>query len=144
MSTISGTGPDVVLVHGVGVGPESFTRTAAALADVGRRVHLAVRPGYGDAADVGDRAVGLDRQVDMVISELEERKEQSIVWVGVSGGATLGVIAASRRPAAIDCAVLHEPLVGSTAAALHATVRMAARQLVTGPPRARRESDPCR
>ncbi len=92
-------------------------------------MHLAVRPGYGDAADVGDRAVGLDRQVDMVISELEERKEQSIVWVGVSGGATLGVIAASRRPAAIDCAVLHEPLVGSTAAALHATVRMAARQL---------------
>jgi pimeloyl-ACP methyl ester carboxylesterase len=133
MSTIFGTVPDVVLVHGVGVGPESFARTTAALTDLGCRVHLAVRPGYGDVAEVGKLPVGLDRQVDMVIAELDERKDQSIMWVGVSGGATLGVIAASRRPASIDCAVLHEPLVGSAAADLYAVVAMAARRLATGP-----------
>ena len=133
ISTFSGSGPAVVLVHGVGVGPESFTRTAAALTDAGRSVHRVVRPGYGEGAVVGDRPVGLDCEVDMIIEALQERKEQPVVWVGVSGGATLGVIAAGRRPASIGCAMLHEPLVGSTAAAVHDAVQQAARQLATGP-----------
>ncbi len=55
--------PDVVLVHGVGVGPESFAVTQAALRAAGRRVHGVVRPGYGR----GEHAMDLDEQVDLVL-----------------------------------------------------------------------------
>jgi pimeloyl-ACP methyl ester carboxylesterase len=53
--------------------------------------------------------------------------------VGVSGGATLGLVAATRRPAVIESAVLHEPLVGARATDLHERVQAAARLLAFGP-----------
>ena len=119
-----------MLVHGVGVGPESFAATQAALRAAGRRVHGVVRPGYG----LGEHAMDLDAQVDRVLDGLGRTMTQSTAsvgsgdrpaaaWVGVSGGATLGVIAAIRRPAAISVAVLHEPLIGSAAPELHAVIR---------------------
>jgi pimeloyl-ACP methyl ester carboxylesterase len=129
--------PDVVLVHGVGVGPESFAVTQAALRAAGRRVHGVVRPGYGR----GEHAMDLEAQVDLVIEGIDfvldavdlprssSREGRPAVWVGVSGGATLGVIAAIRRPAAISVAVLHEPLVGSAAPELHAMIRRGADRL---------------
>jgi pimeloyl-ACP methyl ester carboxylesterase len=132
MSTISGTGPDVVLVHGVGVGPESFSATAASLIESGRKVYCVSRAGYGVGAVTGDQYVDLDHEVEIIIESFEERKERPVVWVGVSGGATLGVIAASRRPTSIECAVLHEPLIGPRSGALHDAIQTAARQLATG------------
>ena len=132
--------PDVVLVHGVGVGPESFAATQAALSAAGRRVHGVVRPGYG----LGEHAVDLDAQVDLVLDGLDRTMNAvdlhpsrsgdrpAAAWVGVSGGATLGVIAALRRPAAISVAVLHEPLIGSAAPELHAVIRAGADRLAVG------------
>jgi pimeloyl-ACP methyl ester carboxylesterase len=129
--------PDVVLVHGVGVGPESFAATQAALSAAGRRVHGVVRPGYG----LGEHAVDLDTQVDLVLDGFDRimnagdpqtarsGDRPASAWVGVSGGATLGVIAALRRPAAISVAVLHEPLIGSAAPELHAVIRAGADRL---------------
>ncbi len=128
ISTTPGTGPAIVLVHGVGLGPESFTRTVAALAAANRRVHGVVRPGYGEHG----RTMELDEQVDRVAAALAAREEHEAVWAGVSGGATLGVIAATRRPAAIIAAVLHEPLIGPAAGALHGVVQASAERLVTG------------
>jgi pimeloyl-ACP methyl ester carboxylesterase len=130
---VSATGPVVVLVHGVGVGPESFVNTAAALQDAGRTVHCVVRPGYEPDVAGGRQPVDLDIEVDRIIETVEKRKERSVVWVGVSGGATLGVIAAGRRPVSIESAILHEPLVGSTAVSLHDAVQTVARELATGP-----------
>ena len=133
--------PDVVLVHGVGVGPESFAATRAALSAAGRRVHGVVRPGYGR----GEHAMDLEAQVDLVIDGFDQLTDQvdphvasigdrrPAAWVGVSGGATLGVIAATRRPAGIAVAVLHEPLVGSAAPELHAMIRRGADRLATAP-----------
>lgn len=148
--------PDVVLVHGVGVGPESFAATRAALSAAGRRVHGVVRPGYGR----GEHAMDLEAQVDLVLEGLDHVLEgldvvldgfggvvdavdrraspsgpssnwtaRPAAWVGVSGGATLGVIAATRRPAGITVAVLHEPLVGSVAPELQAMIRRGADRL---------------
>ena len=133
--------PDVVLVHGVGVGPESFAATRAALSAAGRRVHGVVRPGYGR----GEHAMDLEAQVDLVIDGFDHLLDEVVphvastgvrrpaAWVGVSGGATLGVIAATRRPAGIAVAVLHEPLVGSAAPELHAMIRRGADRLATAP-----------
>jgi pimeloyl-ACP methyl ester carboxylesterase len=129
-SNDSGTGAAVVLVHGVGVGPESFDRTASALTARGHHVQTAVRSGYGDNTAV---MVSLDDEVDHIIGALRRPADGTVVWVGVSGGATLGLVAASRQPAVIDCAVLHEPLVGACAADLHERVQAAARLLAFGP-----------
>ncbi len=160
--------PDVVLVHGVGVGPESFAVTRAALAAAGRRVHGVVRPGYGR----GEHAMDLEAQVDLVLERADlvleradlvaeradrgpegvDRGESSsgpsanrtarpAAWVGVSGGATLGVIAATRRPAGITVAVLHEPLVGSAAPELQAMIRSGADRLAAGRPDGQRGAD---
>ena len=62
--------PDVVLVHGVGVGPESFATTKTALSAAGRRVHGVVRPGYGP----GEHAMDLDAQVDLVLDHVDSSR----------------------------------------------------------------------
>ncbi len=92
--TVRNIGPAVVLVHGVGVGPESFAETASALTATGRRVHRVVRRGYGPgrlALNPDMKVLSLDAQVDLIIEDVMQREEQPTVWVGVSGGATLGV-----------------------------------------------------
>ncbi len=127
--------PAVVLVHGVGVGPESFLETERLLTASGRRVRRVVRAGYGDGPPdqhSGSTATSLDAQVDRIIEDIIEREEQPVVWVGVSGGATLGVLAACRRTPVIRAALLHEPLIGSSAAALHDGVQAAAARLAIG------------
>jgi pimeloyl-ACP methyl ester carboxylesterase len=130
-------GPAVVLVHGVGVGPESFVETARLLSVSGRQVHRVVRGGYETSPSNtpgNDRPAisNLEAQVDRILEDIMKREEQPSVWVGVSGGATLGVIAACRRPAVIAGALLHEPLIGTRAAALHDGVQAAAARLAGG------------
>ena len=81
----------------------------------------------------------LSEQVDRIIDSVvlrpsssgpsSNRTARQAAWVGVSGGATLGVIAATRRPAGITVAVLHEPLVGSAAPGLQAMIRRGADRL---------------
>lgn len=43
----TGSGPDVLLLHGLGGAKSSFFETAAALADAGHRVHAVDFPGFG-------------------------------------------------------------------------------------------------
>ena len=54
------------------------------------------------------------------------------MWVGVSGGATLGVLAAMPPSGDLGGVVLHEPLIGTRAAAVHDGVQAAAARLATG------------
>ena len=98
-----------VLVPGVGIGGWSFDSLAELLEDRGRVV-------------VHDRLAG--RPFELQVDHLQATVEAcgSAVVVGVSGGATLGLALAIRRPAELAGAVLHEPLVGPLVAELHAVV----------------------
>jgi pimeloyl-ACP methyl ester carboxylesterase len=115
-----GQGPDVVLLHGVGVGPESFARVAELLgAD-----HRVVAPGR--PVGPGGAALPLSEQADVLARTLEDLGAAGCRLVGVSGGATLGLCLAIRHPALIGSMVLHEPLVGPLAPDLHARFQASA------------------
>lgn len=90
-------------VHGVGVGPESFAAVRMALQASGFEVSTPRRPA----------GVPLEEQLFAVSSGCEQPDASPPVWVGVSGGATLGVAAVEHSSVTLSGAVLHEPLVGS-------------------------------
>ena len=109
-----------ILVPGVGIAGWSFEDLAALLRG---RVRVVVH----------ERATGqpFEEQVDA----LEEvvQAQQGAAVVGVSGGATLGLALAIRRPAALLGSVLHEPLVGPLQPGLDARVRELSGQLSRDP-----------
>lgn len=108
-----GSGPVVVLLHGVGAGPEAFDRLVAELGDDHRCVVVA-RPGGGGGA------VPLIDQADAVAATVAAVGATGGLLVGISGGATLGLLLAQRHPQLAGRHLLHEPLVGPLAPALHA------------------------
>ena len=124
LADVVGGGPPVVLVHGVGLGPETFGDLADDLAGAAT-VATVHRPGYGALGDPGRPPVPLADQVDALAGLVEDLGQGPAVLVGVSGGATLGLLVALHHPTALRAAVLHEPLVGPLAPALHE--RLAAR-----------------
>lgn len=125
-------GPPVLLVHGVGVGPTAFGPVADRLAGAGHRVGVVHRPGYGLAA--GHLLTPLDTQV-AALSRLVDTLATAVL-AGVSGGATLALLAAVARARAGSRAgvtvVCHEPLVGPLAPDLHRRVTRAAGELGLG------------
>jgi pimeloyl-ACP methyl ester carboxylesterase len=120
-----GDGPLVVLVHGVGVGPWSYAVLARDLA-ADHQVVVAHRRGYGASSDCSP-APSLGAQVD----DLLELAAGPAAFVGVSGGATLTLALALAHPDAVVAAVVHEPVVGALAPALHAELVGAADRLAT-------------
>lgn len=124
-TTVLGQGPDVVLLHGVGVGPDSFSETARLLAG-DRRVLVPARPG-GDGG-----AVPLEEQADAVAAEMVAHGAAGARIVGTSGGATLALVLALRRPDLVGSLLLHEPLVGRHAPGLQRRFRSAADAAAAG------------
>ena len=120
-----GQGPVVVLVHGVGVGPESFSALEEALP--GFRVVTVERP-----AGAGGTALPLTVQADQVATALAAADAAGATLVGVSGGATLGLVLAVRHPWLAPRMVLHEPLVGELAPTLAARFQDAAAHAARG------------
>jgi pimeloyl-ACP methyl ester carboxylesterase len=100
-----------VLIHGVGFGPETFDAVVAALQ---QRVSLLVvsRRGYGRRGGVAP-APTVEDHVEDLCGALDDAGVQRAVLVGVSGGATVALAAALRRPERVAVAVAHEPAVGS-------------------------------
>ena len=137
----AGLGPAVVLVHGVGVGPEAFGPLAELLVAAGHAVVTVHRPGYGRSP--ARPAVSLDDQADDLVAVLDHLREADgdgpAALVGVSGGATLALLAAARlahRPTPAGLAapvpvVAHEPLVGPLAPSLHRRVARAVADLAS-------------
>lgn len=113
-----GDGPDLVLLHGVGLGASTFGRLAELLATdhrvlvIDRDVSVAGRP--------------LAEQVDEIATTLSGAGCRSPQVVGVSGGATLGLLLGILHVEAVGSLVLHEPLVGQRAGALAARFAAAA------------------
>lgn len=121
-----GQGPVVVLLHGVGLGPESFALVAERLVERHRVVALDRPVGPGGSA------IPLADQADQLARMLPELGASGARLVGVSGGATLGLLLALRHPGAVDGLVLHEPLVGPLAPELHERFQLAAARAATG------------
>ncbi len=130
-----GTGPAVVLVHGVGVGPDTFAALADAVVAGGHRAVVVHRPGYGlasapAAVSLADQVTALAALVDALTSGADADGARGGVAgvIGVSGGATLALLLALRLAAegvGVVPIVAHEPLLGPLAPALHHRVRRA-------------------
>jgi pimeloyl-ACP methyl ester carboxylesterase len=116
-----GEGPEVLLVHGVGVGPAPLGPVALGLAGAGYRAVVVHRPGYGRASD--RPLTTLADQVDGLAGRAASPGVAGVV--GVSGGATLALLLAMRPGGGHLAVVAHEPLLGPLAPALHHRVRRA-------------------
>jgi pimeloyl-ACP methyl ester carboxylesterase len=122
----------VVLVHGVGFGPETMSAVEEALQS-SATVHTLTRPGYRATGElIPMRSV--DEQLDPLTVAIKElsRSHRRVVLAGVSGGATLGLALAMRGCERLDAVVLHEPLVGPGAPELHGRIAEAAAKLRNG------------
>lgn len=120
-TTPTGRRPGIVLLHGVGVGPESFDGLDHLL---GAEHRVAVI----ERASGLDVAPSLEAQADLVADRIIEDDLAGACVVGVSGGATLALVLALRHPDLLGSLVLHEPLVGRLVPALHARFAEAARR----------------
>ena len=115
-----------MLVHGVGVGPESFASVAELLEDR-HRVVVVDRP-----TGPGGTACSLVEQADRLTDLLVEVGAAGGRLVGVSGGATLSLHLAIHHPQVVGGLVLHEPLVGALAPELHQRFLHSAASAVLG------------
>ena len=101
---VSGDGPTIVLVHGLGGTVENWRGIAPALAR-NHRVLVPDLPGHGHSAALAG-ASHLDVFVDAVLAMAEEEGIDSAVWFGHSLGGTIALRAAVRRPDAVRGVVL--------------------------------------
>ena len=101
---VSGDGPAVVLVHGLGGTVENWRAIAPALAER-HRVLVPDLPGHGHSEAL-PAARHLDTIVDAVFALAEAEALERAVWVGHSLGGTVSLRAAVRRPEAVCGVVL--------------------------------------
>lgn len=136
----------VVLVHGVGFGPDTFDGVARRLVARSLQVRVVTRPGYAagapPAATPPRTLPSFQEQVSMLASVVTDAAAHAphgrpVTLAGCSGGATLALAAVlALRPAAgVAAAVLHEPLVGPAAPTLHAAITANAARLTRPTPR---------
>jgi pimeloyl-ACP methyl ester carboxylesterase len=117
---LSATVP-IVLMHGVGFGPETLSPLADRLAAHAPVITVA-RRGYGDRARDPPPATVAEHVAD-VLSVLDDAGAERAIVAGMSGGATIALALALSRPARIVIAVAHEPAVGSLSPELRAVVQ---------------------
>lgn len=124
-ATDLGHGPDIVLLHGVGLGPETFADLARLLA-IDHRVLVIERPGGNGWA------VPIDQQAAAVAETVMSLRCAGATVVGVSGGATLALALGIRYVDVVGSLVLHEPLIGPLAPTLDERFAQAAREAQRG------------
>lgn len=101
---VSGDGPALVLVHGLGGTVENWRALAPALAER-HRVLVPDLPGHGHSEALPE-AGHLDSLVDAVFALADAEGAERAVWIGHSLGGTVSLRAAVRRPDAVRGVVL--------------------------------------
>lgn len=101
---VGGTGPPLVLVHGLGGAASNWRLVAPALAR-SRRVIVPELPGHGGSGSLHE-AHTLDPFADAVLAVLEHEGALPAPWIGHSLGGAIGLRAAVRRPDAVTGLVL--------------------------------------
>lgn len=112
----------MLLVHGVGFGPDSLAPLARELRAGGARVVVMERRGYGSRAALAPPA-GVDAHVRDVVAAMDDAGLARAVVAGMSGGATVALAMAISRPDRLVRAVAHEPAVGALVPELGGLVR---------------------
>jgi pimeloyl-ACP methyl ester carboxylesterase len=102
---VGGSGPPLVLVHGLG-GWAGNWQALVPLLLPGRRLIVPELPGHGGSEPLGRRVPNLDPFADLLLDLLAHEDARPASWVGHSLGALVGVRAAVRRPEAVAALVL--------------------------------------
>lgn len=102
-----GSGPSIVLLHGMGSSHRSWHRVARDLATE-RRVVVPDLPGFGGSDPVG---AGFQPAAvaDVIAAALKERGVEPFDLVGHSLGGLVAVVLADRHPALVRCLILVAP-----------------------------------
>lgn len=126
---VTGTGPDLVLVPGLGSSPETWDGVTASLAQDYRvhRVHVA---GFAGRPAEGDPATLLQRTEAEIIRHLDCQKVDRAAYAGHSMGGFLGLMLAADHPDRIGRVVVVDslpffPLIYNPAATVQGTAGMA-------------------
>jgi pimeloyl-ACP methyl ester carboxylesterase len=101
---VGGSGPPIVLVHGLGGMASNWLLVAPQLAGE-RRVIVPELPGHGGSAPL-EEAQNIDPYADAVLAVADAEGAVPAPWVGHSLGALVGLRAALRRPDAVTGLVL--------------------------------------
>lgn len=127
---VAGAGSPVVLLHGVGFDGRIFDPLVARLV-AARTVIVPTRRGYGPEPSAP--AVALGEHVEDLVAVVDGLGLHRVELVGVSGGATLALLAGLSHPDRFHRIVAHEPLVGSRAGHLHRAIAERAELLARTP-----------
>lgn len=99
------TAPEVVLVPGLGLGPESYEPTVR---DLGLSYRVVTLPGFGYPVRRGDR-LGTEAQAERLVAELADYDGAQLVLVGHSASCQIVTAAALLRPDLVGGLVLIGP-----------------------------------
>jgi pimeloyl-ACP methyl ester carboxylesterase len=123
-----GSGPPIVLVHGLGGAAANWRLIGPALAGA-HRVIVPELPGHGASAPLPG-ARDLDPFADSIVAVLAAEGALPAVWVGHSLGGIVGLRAAARRPDAVrgleladDAGISSATRVGEAAVTMMGLVR---------------------
>jgi len=99
---VTGSGPDVLILHGAGGGFDQGTWTARVLGLRGHRIISISRPGYLRTPDLGT----LDEAVELVRAALDALDVQQATVIAASGGGLCGYALAMRHPERLRALVM--------------------------------------
>lgn len=91
---MTGSGPDIVLLHPIGLDGSSWSKVARALE--GFTCHLVDLPGHGNSSPLPGRP-GLDDYADAVEASLKRLGLRGFTLAGLSFGGMIAQVLASRR-----------------------------------------------
>lgn len=126
---IAGTGPDLVLVPGLGSHPDTWAEVKASLAK-DYRVHLVHVAGFAGRPAEGDPATLLARTRAEIIRHLDCQKIDHAAYAGHSLGGFLGLTLAAEHPTRVSKVVVVDslpffPLIFNPAATVQTSAGMA-------------------
>lgn len=124
----SGTGPDVVCIHGLGASRTSFLELGHRLAG-SYRVHLVDLPGFGASSTPVRAAYDAPWFADHVLGVMDQLRIDRAHLVGNSMGGRVAIEAGLRAPERVTALGLLAPAVAFVRRGFHPLVRLARPEL---------------
>ncbi len=95
---VAGSGPDVLLLHGLFAQKEQWNGLLCALADAGYRASAPDLPGYAQSAGYPINVYALENQVELIDRLMRRRGISRFHLAGNSMGGAIAALYASRHP----------------------------------------------